>query len=265
MNEGVTCFCPTYLRSPYPLEEALWCFLQQDYEGPKELFISNDDPDIELVFDHPDVTIVNHPKRFTTVYTKINEDRNNSKYEFIMNWADDDLFAPWAIKTALKHWKKNKNPFVCFHPHFKMHPNGYAHMRDILPGYTMVTKEVWKKCGGYPVEMMNDATQQIGNDRYIYHIIKLMGLYGQQKIPDDEIYYCWRFSKNFKWKRKSWSNQDKEKFKIKDRTPKVIKLEPKLSTDFAPFGFKDGNSQSSRSSRISDSWRRRKNKPKMLS
>jgi len=263
--KGVTCFCPTYLRSPYPLEEALWCFLQQDYEGPKELFISNDDPDIELVFDHPEVTIRNHPRRFKTVYDKINTDRNDTKYELIMNWADDDLFAPWAVRTALSHWEKNENPFICFRPHFKMHRNGYAYMQDIVPGLSMVTKSCWQECGGYPVDMMSDTTQQIGNDRLVIHTAKLMKMFGQQTLPDDEIYYCWRFSKNFKWKRRSWSHKDKEKFRVKDRTPKVINLKPKLSTDFAPFGFKDGHSQSPRSSRLSDSWRRRKDKPKCFS
>ena len=255
--KGVTCFCPTYLRSPYPLEEALWCFLQQDYKGPKELFISNDDPDVELVFDHPDVTIRNHPRRFPTVYDKINEDRNDTKYELIMNWADDDLYAPWAIRTAVKYWEKNENPFVAFRPHFKMHKNGYGCMQDIVPGLTLVTKKSFQDCGGYPINQMMDTTKQVGNDRLIFHIVKLMGLYGQQALPNNEIYYCWRFSKNFKWKRDNWSNKDEEKFKIKDRTPKVIELKPKLSTKFLPFGFKNGKALSSRSVRLSDSWRRR--------
>jgi len=237
-NKPITCFCPTYLRSPYPLEEALWCFLQQDYEGDMELFISNDDPDVKLVFDHPQVTIRNHPRRFLTVYDKINTDRMDTKYELIMPWPDDDLYAPWAARIAVKYWEKNRYPYVAFKHHYKMHPNGFAKMEDIVPGVVVMTKSAWRECGGFPVNIMMDTTKQVGNDRLVHHILKSMDLYGEQTLEDEDIYFCWRFSKSFKWKRNNWSNKDEEKFKIKPREPEIIELKPKLSTEFLPFGYR---------------------------
>ena len=38
---AVSCICPTYGR-PELLEEAIYCFLLQDYPGPKELIVLND-------------------------------------------------------------------------------------------------------------------------------------------------------------------------------------------------------------------------------
>ncbi|MEZ4657920.1 MAG: glycosyltransferase family A protein [Caldilineaceae bacterium] len=49
----VSCICLTYGR-PAVLEEAIYSFLQQDYQGPKELIVLNDYVDQTLYFDHPE-------------------------------------------------------------------------------------------------------------------------------------------------------------------------------------------------------------------
>ena len=40
-NPKVSCYCPTYGRTSF-LEEAIYSFLNQDYDGEKELIILND-------------------------------------------------------------------------------------------------------------------------------------------------------------------------------------------------------------------------------
>ena len=65
----ISCLCCTYGRPPdrqYLLEEALQSFIQQSYPD-KELIIVNDCPEQELVFQHPDVVVVNLPRRCRTL------------------------------------------------------------------------------------------------------------------------------------------------------------------------------------------------------
>ena len=68
---AVSCFCLTYGR-PELLEEAIFSFLQQDYAGPKEMIVLNDYADQVLTFDHPEVQVVNVPRRFRTLGEKMN-------------------------------------------------------------------------------------------------------------------------------------------------------------------------------------------------
>ena len=60
-NPKVSCYCPTYGRTS-SLEEAIYRFLNQDYDGEKELIILNDLQDQTLFFDHPEVKIINSKK-----------------------------------------------------------------------------------------------------------------------------------------------------------------------------------------------------------
>ena len=62
MNPPVSCMCLTYGR-PHLLEEAIESFLRQDYQGQKELIVLNDLPQEELLFNHPEVHIINVSKR----------------------------------------------------------------------------------------------------------------------------------------------------------------------------------------------------------
>ena len=68
---AVSCICLTYGR-PAILAEAIESFLQQDYQGRKELIVLNDYVDQILTFDHPEVRVINVPKRFRTVGEKMN-------------------------------------------------------------------------------------------------------------------------------------------------------------------------------------------------
>lgn len=54
----LSCKMISYGRVEY-LEESLQSFLNQDYDGEKELVIVNDYPEQKLIFDHPDVRIFN--------------------------------------------------------------------------------------------------------------------------------------------------------------------------------------------------------------
>lgn len=97
---SVSCLCITYLRSNI-LEEAIECFLRQTYKGKKELIIINDAEEQILEFDHPEVLIINSPRRFKTIGEKRNASIALSKYDYLAPWDDDDIFLPNKLEYSL--------------------------------------------------------------------------------------------------------------------------------------------------------------------
>ena len=69
---GISCYCSTYGRPQALLENSIQCFLDQDYAGPKELVILNDFSEHDLVFDHPEVRIINLKERIKPLGRKFN-------------------------------------------------------------------------------------------------------------------------------------------------------------------------------------------------
>ena len=67
----ISCKMITYGRVEF-LEESLQSFLNQDYDGEKELVIVNDYPQQKLIFDHPEVRIINLDYTFETIGQKEN-------------------------------------------------------------------------------------------------------------------------------------------------------------------------------------------------
>lgn len=83
------------------VEEALGCFLEQDYDGDMELVIVNDDVDQELVFDHPQVRIINMERRVRNLGVKRNIAVSECRGDYLMCIDDDDLFGPDRISRAM--------------------------------------------------------------------------------------------------------------------------------------------------------------------
>ncbi|MBV7332940.1 glycosyltransferase [Chloroflexi bacterium TSY] len=87
----VSCICPTYGRVAL-LEEAIYSFLRQDYPGEKELIVLNDFAEQTLEFDHPEVRIVNLPKRFHSVGEKYKAAAALATHDLVFVWHDDDIY-----------------------------------------------------------------------------------------------------------------------------------------------------------------------------
>jgi glycosyltransferase involved in cell wall biosynthesis len=148
----VSCICPTYNRvvsNKTLLEEALQCFLQQDYVD-KELIIINDHSGQQIHFDHPDVVVINHPKRFATLGEKYNYAIEQCTGELICSWEDDDLSLPHRISLSVERI----GDADYFNPHAYFCRSGGATTFD-RGGYahncSMFRKTAWLKVGGYPL------------------------------------------------------------------------------------------------------------------
>jgi glycosyltransferase involved in cell wall biosynthesis len=111
---AVSCLCLTYGR-PSLLEEAIACFLQQDYSGPKELVILNDYPGQTLRFEHPEVRVVNLPWRFRTVGEKMNVAAALCAHDLVFVWDDDDLYLPRRISYSVERFDPRQGFFTTRH------------------------------------------------------------------------------------------------------------------------------------------------------
>lgn len=96
----------TYKRH-HILEEALQSFLLQKVDHPKEMIILNDAKDIDYVFDHPEVRIINHKQRFPSISAKLKFGFEQCKYDNMYRLDDDDLLSETGLATACEDILEN--------------------------------------------------------------------------------------------------------------------------------------------------------------
>jgi glycosyltransferase involved in cell wall biosynthesis len=97
---AVSCICLTYAR-PELLEEAIYSFLRQDYAGTKELIVLNDYDEQVLELDHPEVLVVNLPRRLRTVGEKMNLAVALAAHDTLFVWDDDDIYLPHRLTFSM--------------------------------------------------------------------------------------------------------------------------------------------------------------------
>ncbi len=106
----VSCICLTYGRVEL-LEEAIHSFLQQDYPGQKELIVLNDYEGQLLEFEHPEVRVINVPKRVRTVGEKRNMAVALASHDLLFGWDDDDICLPHRLSFSVAHFDHKRGFF----------------------------------------------------------------------------------------------------------------------------------------------------------
>lgn len=86
----------TYKR-PHLLEEAIESFLRQRRVAGAEMVIVNDNPEVDYVYDHPNIKIFNVKERFLSIAAKLKWGYKQCTHNFIYRLDDDDLLAPEAL------------------------------------------------------------------------------------------------------------------------------------------------------------------------
>lgn len=92
----------TYKRHEL-LEEAIHSFLIQECPFATEMVVVNDNEDVDYVFDHPNVTIINHKERFSSISAKLKWGMQQCKYEYIYRLDDDDLLAKDGLSKSCEY------------------------------------------------------------------------------------------------------------------------------------------------------------------
>jgi len=184
----VSCQCITYGR-PELLNEALECFLRQDYPGEKELVILNDQAGVKYTFKHPEVNIVNTKYRYATVGEKRNECVKLCSGSIICPWDDDDISLPWRISVIIQEMKNCQ--------YFK--PKFYYDIRDGRLNPKLGGKPAHAQ-GGWSRKLFDQiqgyAPMQSGQDTSFERKVGKSGLMDVRPLPMRDNYYIrrWRVS-----------------------------------------------------------------------
>lgn len=148
--KSISCKCITYGRVD-TLEEALYSFLIQQYDGEHELIIVNDYPHQTLYFDHPKVKIFNLKDTFETIGDKENFAVSQCAYDTIAIWDDDDIAMPnhlsninkyFDYESDLLHWQKG----VLFNS------GSISSIGSLGNAGIVYSKKIWQTIGGHPKE-----------------------------------------------------------------------------------------------------------------
>jgi glycosyltransferase involved in cell wall biosynthesis len=181
----ISCYCCTYAR-PKVLEEAIHSFLQQDYEGEKELVILNDCADQNLIYDHPQVKIYNFKERIKPLGKKFNHSVSLCTGDIFMPWEDDDIYLPWRMTTTLRYMTDG-----LFHTSqgiFEETCDKLIFSNNLFHCNLAISRKNWEKIGGYlnidkgsvDCSLFSDITKEIRNPTVT--------------ILQNEIFYIYRWA-----------------------------------------------------------------------
>lgn len=181
----VSCYAITYDRTEL-LEEAIESFHRQDYLAEKELIILNDCKEQILEYNHPEVFIINTPKRFRTIGEKRNACIAMCSGDVIFPWDDDDISLPWRISISLKYkgtypYFKNKSAWLWQNGEIKDEP-----VYNTYPSMACWDRIFFEEVNGY-------AFMQSGQDIELDNRFRKAGKRHCIDIPKKDIFYIYKF------------------------------------------------------------------------
>ena len=181
----ISCKCITYGRV-VTLEESVESFLKQDYPADKcELIIVNDYPLQTLIYDHPQVKIVNLDKTFDTIGEKENYATNLCQGDIICQWDDDDVALSHHLQNVAKYMTDDVN-IIHWETGVLCHITGIEQVGWIGNSGIVFRKSAWKAIGGHPLE-------NAGYDMTFIEAINAHGGRRFVKLPKEEAawFYMW--------------------------------------------------------------------------
>lgn len=190
VNPSVSVTCITYKRTKY-LTGLVEMFLAQDYLGKKEFVLLNDDPSVEIICNHDEITVYNWDKRFKNIRKKYQTSYDLSVNEVIIPWDDDDLFEPWTISTHIK--ALGSHDFcapVGFYKGTKGNRLNHSH-----GAMYSIRREALDRIGGIP--LLDEKALKAGLIRNASHTafakkLKELGMYREHPLNKNELFFTWR-------------------------------------------------------------------------
>jgi cellulose synthase/poly-beta-1,6-N-acetylglucosamine synthase-like glycosyltransferase len=184
----VSCFCLTYGR-PQLLEEAIHSFLQQDYAGPKEMIVLNDYADQTLEIDHPEVQVINLPRRFRTVGEKMNAAAALASHDLLFVWDDDDVYLPHRLSFSVANFEPAKGFFKAHQAWFWNDGQLSGPIKSLFHAGSCWSRSRFDALRGYPAE-------GTGYDLLFEQQLesRFTGSTAAHRVELEEIYYLYRWS-----------------------------------------------------------------------
>jgi glycosyltransferase involved in cell wall biosynthesis len=183
----VSCICLTYGR-PELLEEAIYSFLQQDYAGPKELIVLNDYDQQLLAFEHPEVRVINLPKRIRTVGEKRNMAVALASHDLLFGWDDDDICLPHRLSLSVERFEPAKGYFKAGSAWFWNNGQLSGPYSNVFHGISCWSRKLFDAVRGY-------GAAGSGEDLVFEQRLKgqFPGSTRASDIRPEEIYYIYRW------------------------------------------------------------------------
>jgi glycosyltransferase involved in cell wall biosynthesis len=203
----VSCICPTWNR-PNWLEECIQSFLIQDYRGDKELIVLNDNPEQELLYDHPDVKVINVKEKYKSLGQKYNDMFfKMASGDVITPWEDDDIFLPHKISHGLRMMDKFGADYYKLGRAYYWNDGKITYDHKTHDGISnnlfwcaaFYTIDVLKRMGGCSSIANAAADQSIENFVQAYAVKNIPGgpVLPRYKIDDSknasDVYYIYRW------------------------------------------------------------------------
>lgn len=148
---------PTYGRIPF-LNRAVASFLSQTYED-KELVIVNDDKNVQIKCEYPNITCINLSKK-VLIGQKKNLATNLGYHNLYIPFDDDDIMLPNRIKNCVDLHNKNTNVglirntigYIIYGDQFMISSSGQNTIS--------YTRDAWFEVRGYEYEGNNGEDQE---------------------------------------------------------------------------------------------------------
>jgi glycosyltransferase involved in cell wall biosynthesis len=215
------------------LEEAVESFLRQDWQGAKELIIVNDCVDQEIIFTHPEVVVINLPRRVRTLGEKRNVSVALARYDWLLPWDDDDICLPWRISvtaSALANEQFFKCPTAWSICAGRWQPEPVFGRFHGASGYT---RSLFATAGGYP--LMN-AGEDVAIEQKFEAYSRLRGLMLRQTmVPNHKIYYVYRWGMGAY---NTTGRSELPELDVRERRGS-IKLNPRWDDDYVALATKN--------------------------
>ena len=195
----VSCICPTFNRVD-KLEEMLECFLRQDYKGKKELVILNDCPEQKLMYEHPEVRVINTNIQYSSLSRKHRDLVALTTGDYISVWDDDDIKMPNAISYCIE--RMLPRDLELFYPDKTLTAYGDT-INRLVPSehfhlYGMWKRTLYDRVGGYGEDVeFADANLQ---KKFLDELMN----FRPYAIPYEELYALYRI--NIRLKQISFMN-----------------------------------------------------------
>lgn len=162
----------TYKRH-HLLEEAIQSFLAQENkvpgQGENEMVIINDNPEVDYVYDHPKVRVINHKERFPSISAKLEWGYKQCKNDYIYRLDDDDLLTPWALdNVAFDIYKHPGHEIYRSSGMYFFSNNKFEHESDNINNGNIYTKAYLDRIKFPHKSGDEDAEITFGNNANIY-------------------------------------------------------------------------------------------------
>ena len=184
----VSCLCPTYARVDL-LEEAIHAFLLQDYPGEKELVILNDYAGQTLVFDHPEVRIVNFPRPFHSLGEKSKAAVGLASHDLLFVWSDDDIYLPHHLRYSVERFDPDIGFFKADRAWFWNDGALSGPSLNTFHGGSCWSRELHHQVRGYP-------HTDLGCDQDFEKRIQILrpGVELASEVSVEDVYYLYRWA-----------------------------------------------------------------------